>query len=137
MKKFFLPAVALSVSLFALVFLAPSGASAGVGVGTSKYHKTQKDETYMVIKVGDTYKAIATSRYKDEKKKVEDDNKEKLKEWHDLIKTDSTAPKPKQASIKIIKRDYETEKVAQDYADKLTDEELNKENHKTKVDEKK
>jgi hypothetical protein len=148
MKKFFLPTVAITVSLFALMFLAPSGACAGVGTGAGSYgksHKTQKDETYMVIKITDenksedkvTYKAIPTSRFKDEKKHADDEFNNKKKEWHDLKLTDPTAPMPKKIKIQKIQGDYETNEYAQKEADKLTDAELNKDTHKTKVEEKK
>jgi hypothetical protein len=144
MKKFFLPAIALPVSLFALSLLATWEAHAQTPHHTPTKSTAPKVETYMVIKVTNEnkdeskgehkieYKAIATSQLKDEKKKAEDDYKQKLKEAHDLRKTDPTTPMPKKIKIQVLKRDYETQKIAQEYADKLKDEEADKGNVGTK-----
>jgi hypothetical protein len=134
MKKSFLPAVALSVSIFALSLLASSGANAAA---SSK--GAAKNETYMVIKITDEsktdnkveYKAIATSQLANEEKRVKDDYTQKMKEWHDLRKTDPNAPAPKKIKIQKIKSDYETQKIAQEYADKLKAEAAGKEAPKT------
>ena len=128
MKKFLLPAIVLSVSLFAQSLLVPSPAYAVGGTGKSKV-KTNAPETYIVIKVTDDnkteknekkieYKAIAKSQLKDERKRGDDEYKTKTKEWHDLRKTDPSAPAPKRIKIQVIQSDYETQKIAQDYADK-------------------
>ena len=90
MKRFFLPAVALCVSIFALSLLMPAGAYAGGG--HSNNNTSAGDETHMVIKVGDEYKVVTASRLKHEEKKVKDDYAQELKEWHDLKKTDPNAP---------------------------------------------
>jgi hypothetical protein len=133
MKKF-LPAVALSVSIFAMALFALSRAHAW-GVP----HKgTTKNESYMVIKIIDEnktddargggannkiqFKVISASQYKDEEKRVNDDNATKLKEWKDLIKTDPQTPRPIKITIKKIKTGYQTQKIAQEYCDKLRDE---------------
>ena len=136
MKKFLLPAIALSVSIFAFSLLVPSGASAA---STPKPKTgTSKTETYMVIKVIDEnkeenkveYRAVATSRYKDEEKRVKDDNAKKIKEWKDLLKTEPNTPRPKKIVIKKIPKltDYQLMEDAQKAADKLKDEELDKDN---------
>jgi hypothetical protein len=52
-----------------------------------------------------------------------------LKEWRDLIKTDPQSPRPIRVTIKKIKVGYETQKIAQEYADKLKDELLNKDSN--------
>ena len=131
MKNTFLHAVALSLSA-AVVLLLSSSAAFGQKAGG----KGTTDETYMVIKIIDDnktdnkveYKAIATSQYKDEEKRVKDDNTEKLKVWHDLRKTDPTAPMPKKILIKKIPKltGYLLQKDAQEAADKLRDEESGK-----------
>lgn len=129
MKKFLPPAVVLSVSILALSLLARSAAHADKPAKT-----TTANETYMVIKITDDnkadkkveYRAIATSRYKDEEKKVKDDYAQKLKEHKDLIKTDPSTPRPKKILIKKVKTGYLTQKIAQEYADKLRDEESDK-----------
>ncbi len=121
MKKLLLPAIALSVSILALSLLARSGSCA------ASKGAAPKVETYMVIKVTDEnktenkveYKAIAASQLKSEEKRVNDDYKQKLKEWHDLKKSDPTAPHPVKIAIKKLQVGYETQKIAQEYADKL------------------
>jgi hypothetical protein len=131
MKKFLLPAVALSVSIFALLLLAPSRADAWAGA-----KKGPKTETYMVIKITDDnkdesknekkieFKAIATSQYSAEEKRVKEDNKRKLQEWQDLLKTDPNAPHPKKIVITKIPKlsGYLLQKDASDAARKLQDE---------------
>ena len=94
------------------------------------------NETYLVIKVTDEnktenkgdnkveYKAITASQFKTEEKRVNDDYKQKMKEWHDLKKTDPQAPMPMRTHQEVPKT-YETQKIAQEYADKLKDEEAN------------
>ncbi len=130
MKKFLVPGVALGVSVFvlALVVQSPRPAEA------AKHSNPNKTETYMVIKVTDEskdeskgekkiqYKAISSTQLKDEMKRAADDYKQKVKEWHDLKMTDPTAPMPKRIKIEKVKVNYETQKVAQEYADKLTKE---------------
>ena len=128
MKKTLLPAVALTLSAAAGLLLSPSAAFSQPASGKG-------DETYMVIKIIDDnktenkveYKAIATSQYKDEDKRVKDENTEKLKEWHDQRITDPTAPRPKKITISKTKfTGYLLQKDAQQAADKLRDEDLNK-----------
>jgi hypothetical protein len=137
MKKFLLPAILLTVSIFALSLFTQSKAHAW-----SRPSGTKKNETYMVIKVTDEnktenkveYKAISKTQLKDEQKRAADDFKSKLKEWHDLRKTDPTAPMPKRIKIEKLKDNYETQKIAQEYADKLRDELLGKDNGDHKKD---
>jgi len=138
MKKFLLSTVALSVFIFVISLLAPSGSDAGVGVGKGGSKKNVV-ETYMVIKVTDDnkaenkveYKAISKSQFKDEQKRAMEDYKLKMKEWHDLKKTDPTAPAPTRIRIDKIQSDYETMKIAQEYVEKLRKkEESNKDDPK-------
>ncbi len=132
MKKFVLPAVALSVSIFALSLLAPSRAHAWA----SGRKGGAKTETYMVIKITDEnkdesknekkieFKAIAASQYTAEEKRIKDEFKKKMDEWRDLKKTDPTAPQPKRIVIKKIPNltGYLIQKDAADAAKKLQDE---------------
>ena len=136
MKKFVLPAIAISVSLFALALFATSGTCS-----QPPTHPTgPKADTYMVIKVTDEnkadkkveYKAISSSQYKDEEERVKKDNDKNLKEWKDKIKDEPSTPRPKRILIKKIKTGYQTQKVAQDKADKLRDEEAGKDDEKPK-----
>lgn len=141
MKKFLLPAVALSAAIFALSLLAPSAA---YGQSPRKGNVTKAAETYMVIKVIDEnkdeskgekkveYKAIAASQLKDEKKRGDDDFKQKMKEWHDLRKTDPNTPMPKKIKILKVQSDYETQKIAQEFADKKNKEEADKDSDDAK-----
>ena len=124
MKQFLLPAVTLSVSIFALSVIAPVEAYAG-GAHRNNYTAS---ETYMVIKVGDEYKVVPTSRLKDEEKRVKDEYAEKLKEWQDLRRIDPGALRPQKVAVKKIKTGYLTQKIAQEYADKLRDEAADKDN---------
>ena len=77
------------------------------------------------------YKVIPTSTYKDEEKRIKDAYTELLKEWQDLKKSDPQAPRPVKPIIKKLKTGYQTQKIAQEYADKLRDEELEKEDSKS------
>jgi len=138
MKESFLPAIALSVSVFALSFLVPSGANAQEGRSRSGHSNSK--ETYQVIRVTDEsktdnkveYKAIATSQLKAEEKRIKDDYAQKLKEWHDLRKIDPQTPMPVRPVIKKYPKTFETQKIAQEYADKLKDDEANNGDTKSK-----
>jgi hypothetical protein len=79
------------------------------------------------------YKVINTSQYKDEEKRLKDAYNVKLKEWKDLKKTEPTAPMPVKPIIKKIGTPYLTQKVAQEYVDKLKDEEAEKEDPNAKT----
>jgi cell division protein FtsX len=141
MKKFLLSAILLPVSIFALALVVPSGACAAA-------HSTApKVETYLVITITDEnktenqveYKAIATSQYKAEEKRVKDDNATKMKEWKDLKKTTPDAPAPKKIIIKKIPKltGYLIQKDAQEAADKLKKEAADNAAPKTDKDAKK
>jgi hypothetical protein len=125
MKKFFLSAIALSVFILAVSFLAPSAASAAP---SPKRAATPAAETYMVVKIGDDYKVLGSAHLKDEEKRLKDDYAQKMKEWHDLKKTDPQAPAPQKLVIKKIPKlnGYLTQTKAQEAADKLKEEEANK-----------
>ena len=132
MKKFLLPAVVMSASIFTSSLLLPSGAWAQAKHAPK--HSATKVETYMVIRVTDEnkeenkvqYKAIATSQFKDEQKRSKDDWNKKMKIWHDTRKTDPTVPRPKPIKIEKVETDYETQEGAEKYADKLTKEAADK-----------
>ena len=134
MKKFLLPAIALSASIVAVLLFAASAAHAGVAV-KSKSNKPAND-TYMVVKIINEnktdqpveYKVITTSQLKDEEKKVKEDNAQKMKEWRDEKKADPTAPPPKRILLKKIPKltGFETQKVAQEQADKLKQQDADK-----------
>jgi hypothetical protein len=117
MKKSIRSALALSISILALCLLAPSGAYAQKGKS-----KATAPETYMVVKIGDEYKVLGTTRLKDEEKRIKDEYNTKYKEWQDEKKSDPQAPRPVKPTIKKIKTGYLTQKVAQEYADKLKEE---------------
>ena len=133
MKKF-LPAVALSVSIFALALFALSRAHAwGVPHGSST-----KTQTYLVVKIVDEsktnsrndskpemkteYRVIPTTQFKDEEKRLKDEYAKRRLKWLDEKKTDPTKPMPVRPTIKKIGTPYQTQEGAQEYADKLRDE---------------
>ena len=74
------------------------------------------------------YKVINTSQYKDEERRLKDAYKQKLKEWKDLKKIEPTTPMPVKPTIKKIGDTFQTQKIAQEYAQKLNDEEADKDN---------
>jgi len=122
MKKSLLCALVLSAAVSAALLFTPSKACAWAGA----QGKTAVPETFIVVKIGDDYKAIGKSTLKNERKRVDDEYATKVKEWHDLRKTDPTAPHPVKPIIKIIGTPYETQKIAQKAADDLKDEAANK-----------
>ena len=92
----------VSVSIFALSLLAPSEACAQRPPSkppdeSRDLHGHQDDRREQGRKKVE-YKAIATSQYKDEEKRIKEDYEQKMKEWHDLKKTDPTAPRPRRSS---------------------------------------
>jgi cell division protein FtsX len=137
MKKSFRAAIALAFSVFALLFLVPPGANAQDRRSRSG---SNNNETYLVIRVTDEnkaenkveYKVVSTSQLKTEEKRVKDDYAQKLKEWHDLIKIDPQTPRPVPPVIKKYPKIFGTQKIAQEYADKLKDEEANNGDAKSK-----
>jgi len=132
MKKFHLFTVVFSAFIFTITLLAPSGAYPS---GTRTRNNSSASETYMIINMGDEYKVVPTSRLKDEKKKVDDDYTQELKECHDLGKTDPCVPRPRKLCIKKIKIGYLTPKIAQEYVDKLTDEAADQDNGEKRLAE--
>jgi len=60
---------------------------------TSSHTKTKtKTESYMVVELGGQYKVISASTLKDEKKRVEEDNKKAIELWQDEVKAGSSRP---------------------------------------------
>ena len=132
MKKFILPAIVISVSLFALALFATYGICS-----QSPPHSTApKVETYLVVKVTDEnktdkkveFKVISASQFKDEQKRLKEEYDKKYKEWQDVKKADSTAPRPIKPTIQKIGTSYKTQTGAQKVADKLRDDEAAKDN---------
>jgi hypothetical protein len=125
MKKSLLPTSLSSVLVLAVLFLVPAGAYAQPrqpGGKSSSKGPASGNETYMVIKIGDEIKVIASSQYKEEETKVKKDNEDRMAEWQDLKKNDPQAPRPQKIVIKKLKTGYRFQKIAQDYADKLKEE---------------
>jgi len=149
MKKSLLLSIALSASVFVFALVDPPRAIAQPH-GGSRGHGSSSDskETYLVVKiVGESkgenrlasrgenntdskveYKVINSSQYKDEERRLKDAYKQKLKEWKDLKKIEPTAPMPVKPTIKKIGDTFQTQKIAQEYAQKLNDEEADKDN---------
>jgi hypothetical protein len=133
MKKFILATVTLSVAAFALSVLSPSAAIAQARKGAKS-----STDTYIVVKVTDEnkpeiskieFKVVSASQYKEEEKRIKDLNKKLHDEWKDLLLNDPQSPKPATVTIKKMKAGYLTQKIAQEYADKLKDELLNKDSN--------
>ncbi len=133
MKRPFLPAIALSVAAFAVSFLVSSGANAQPSGRPHGGGNTNGNETYLVIRVTTEdktdkkveFKVISSSQYKTEEKRIKDEYAQKVKEWRDLRKIDPQTPLPAKPVIKKYPKVFETQKIAQDYADKLRDDEAN------------
>ena len=134
MKKLLVVAIA-ATALFAAAFFvlssevyaqgatkhAPSGGKGGA----------KQDETVYVVQIGDEYKAIKKSDYRNEEKKLEEDYKQAIKEWQDSRKLDPKAPRPPKPIMKK-KGTFQTDKVAQDFIDKLKEEDEKKAGGKEK-----
>jgi hypothetical protein len=99
------------------------------------------NDTYIVIQVMNKvrnndgksdyqkeYKAIANKTLRDEVKRAKDDYEQAKKEWKDELKSDPKAPRPVQWTPKKVSGSptFETLKGAQDYADKLKEEDEKK-----------
>jgi len=74
------------------------------------------------------YKAITTKTLHDEVKKAKDDHDQAIKEWKDELKSDPKATRPPQWTPKKVSGTpiFETQKGAQDYIDKLKEEDEKK-----------
>jgi hypothetical protein len=119
MRKAFLPWLLAAVVVGGL--LAVQGA---VAASMRRVNSTSTaNETYMVIKVGDEYRAIRSNSMKDEKKRIEDENKKALIEWKDAIKSDPKTERPVLLFIRVIKPGFFTQKGAEEYIAKLLDDE--------------
>lgn len=132
MTKSLLSVLALTLSICAISLFSPS-----VTFAQTKSHTASKAaaaDSYLVIEVTDDnkadnkveYKVIPTSQLKDEKKRIETDYKQKVKEWQDLKKGGSDAPHPVKPILKKIGTPYQTQTGAQKIADKLKDDAANK-----------
>ncbi len=111
---------------FTVLALAVLGAVAGTILLTpaaSLAATTKKaPEQWVVVKIGDDYKAIRSTEVSNEKKKLADDYKKALEDWKDLRKSDPKAPRPMRVKFKIVKSGFSTEKGAKEYIDKVVEE---------------
>jgi hypothetical protein len=135
MKRTLLSAVSAMAVAVAVCLIALPDARAGRGINPGG-GKT-KDETYIVIKITDErveYKAITQTSLKEERKRIEDDYKQRYKEWLDARKTDPNIPRPVKPIIRTMPgATFQTQKGAQDYADKFNKEEEEKNGKKDEV----
>jgi hypothetical protein len=122
MKKPILAAVALCVAFFGSSMLSPSHAFAQSGSRAPRGSSANANDTYYVVQIGEEYKVVAKSRFKDEQKRLDDDYKKALKEWLDRRRIEPDAKRPVKLIIKKIGTPFQTEKVAQEEAQKLKDE---------------
>jgi len=137
MKKSSPLAIAVFVSIVALLLVAPSAAQAQhKGNRLSSKGSSSGKDTYLVVKVTDPnkpdrkvdYKVITTSQFRDEEKRLKEDYDKLIEEWKDVKKTDHAAPMPVKGTIKKIGTPYHSQKIAQQDATKLADEEAEKDN---------
>jgi hypothetical protein len=124
MKKSVLISFAATAAFAACLLFVPQEASAQRPGGGGKAGAKQ-DETVYVIQVGDEYKKVKRSELTTEKKKVEDDYKQALKEWQDIRKSDPKAPRPVKPLIKQ-KGTFQTDIGAQEFIDKLKEDDEKK-----------
>jgi hypothetical protein len=127
MRKSLLFAALAAIVTVAICCVAPQGASA-------KGNNPQND-TYMVVQVmtsfrnsdGKTeykkdYTVIAVKTLRDKQKEAKDSYDKALKLWNDERKTDPAAPRPVKWVPKKIGPTFETQQGAQEYSDKLKEE---------------
>ncbi len=135
MKKFLGPFVALALLAAVGLGLMSNEAQAAGGRPAAGGKTGKQDETYMVIQVGEEFRAIRTSSLKDEEKKVADDYKDAMKAWRDAKKSDPKAPRPAKLIVVKKKSNFETEEGAKKYIDTLQDD-ADKKGGKGKTDKK-
>ncbi|MGA2064026.1 MAG: hypothetical protein ABSG86_03605 [Thermoguttaceae bacterium] len=87
---------------------------------TSSHTKTKtKTESYMVVELGGQYKVISASTLKDEKKRVEEDNKKAIELWQDEVKAGSKTEAPVKKKLIVKKAGFKTQKGADEYVQVL------------------
>lgn len=121
MKKMFpLAVTAAALVVAALVFSSTEAfgqphRKTGPGPLRPSAPGAKTNETYMVIKVGDDYRAIRTTDLSEEKKRVKEDYDQAMKEWHDAKKIDANAKAPVRQTILTIQSGFKTMKGAEEY----------------------
>jgi hypothetical protein len=148
MKRSLLSAAVMTLVATAICALSPLAAHAQPRASHGGGSKT---ETYLVVQIIDPsveaskettkevnndqnrndqnrqmYKVINSTQLKDEKRRLEEESKEQLLEWEDAKKIDPQTPKPSKKTIKILKT-FHTQKIADEYLQKLLDELAKKE----------
>jgi hypothetical protein len=112
-----------------VMLLAGGLAIAPAAAQQSTHHRTTRkstgkssDSTYMVVKIGDKYKAFATRSYNDEKKNLEKENKKREDKWKDERKIDPQAERPQKLFMVVKKRGFNSSEMANKYIKKLEEE---------------
>jgi hypothetical protein len=121
--------------------------------GQSTTHKTPKTgktvEAYTVVQiigenengrgapadpatqaVPSTYKVIRSSALKDEKKRIDDENKKAKDEFSDEVKINPSAKRPVTIKLTVVRAGFKTQKVADEYVAQLKEKEKEKEEGK-------
>ena len=107
-----------------------SPASSFATTNTSKSTQKKQDE-WVVVKIidpqkGDEYKPVRKTDVPTEKKKLADEYKKAMADWKDARKSDPKTPRPVAAKLKVVKTGFNAQKGAEEYCDKLADEDEQK-----------
>ena len=94
MKKSLVISLSAAIIFAAGLVFVPTIAQAQSKHSSSGKGNVKQDETVYVVQIGDEYKAIKKSDRQTEKKKLEDDYKQAIKEWQDSRKLDPKASRP-------------------------------------------
>jgi hypothetical protein len=104
----------------------------GTGNNKKSASRSKKAETYAVVKVGDTYQAVAKSELKSFKKSVSERYREELKAYNAAKKAAAKAkekfnqPKPKAPKVSVVKKGLKSETDARALAERLTERQRNR-----------
>ena len=134
-------AMAVMMALVVSPLLAGPPRAAGGAAGGRPGIKTAaaKSEPYAVVQIGDEIKVIRKSEVNEEKKRIAEEYKQKMKTYEEA-KKEATKNKEKLEEPKPDKRDYtmrvlksscKTEQEANDYCEKRKQEEESKTSKKT------
>lgn len=141
MKKSVVLPLLMVVSLAAGIFLAPTGAlgqSRSTRSKTTSRPKAQvSNESYVVVQIGDEYKAIRSTAVNDESKRLGTEYTKAMKDWPEDHKKDPTKEKPVKLTLRKIKTGLKSQQEATDYIKTLQEKDDAKPDGKEKAAEKK
>ena len=80
-------------------------------------------EQWVVVKIGDDYKAIRSTEVSNEKKKLADDYNKREEDWKDEKRNPTPRPQGRcSVKFKIVKSGFTTEEGREEYIDKVVEE---------------